>query len=277
VTESKMLCEELGDSRQWGDSTVLLAESAYLAGEIDVGLSLQKVLLDDARKRNSPLHIGWGLAGGAANSVRLGREADAILMLEEALQILEKIPNRASSINTNAQLALALLKTGDTRKAKLHAAEALRLARGSSPTNYAMLIGFSAAAEVYFTLWDETLRSRDGMFDAADLRTSAEEALALLHSYKNVFPIGQAYFGYFKGWRESLTAKPTAAMNSWSKALEAAGKFHLKYEEGILRVKLAQGLEKDPAAQAKHLARARQLFETMGAARELESVRRLTG
>ena len=277
VTESKRLCEELGDSRQWGDSTVLLAESAYLAGDIDYGLNLQKILLADARKRNSPLHILWGLAGVAANSVRLGQEADAILMLEEALQILEKIPNRASSINTNAQLALALLKTGDTRKAKLHAAESLRLARGSSPTNYAMLIGFSAATEVYFTLWDETLRSRDGMFDAADLRTSAEEALTLLHSYKNVFPIGQAYFGYYKGWRESLTAKPTAAMKSWYKALEAAGKFHLKYEAGILRVKLAQGLEKDPAARAEHLARARQLFETMGAVRELESVRRLTG
>lgn len=277
VTASKMLCEELGDSRQWGDSTVLLAESAYLAGDIDFGLNLQKVLLDDARKRNSPLHIEWGLAGVAANSVRLGNEAEAIPMLEEALQILEKIPNRASSINTNAQFALALLKTGDTRKAKLHAAEALRLARGSSPTNYAMLIGFSAAAEVYFTLWDETLRARDGMVDAADLRASAEEALTLLHSYKNVLPIGQAYFGYFKGWRESLIAKPNVAMRSWFKALEAAEKFHLQYEEGIVRVKLAQHLDADPAARAEHLARAQRLFEAMGAARELDGVRKLMG
>ncbi|HMS00868.1 MAG TPA: adenylate/guanylate cyclase domain-containing protein [Anaerolineales bacterium] len=277
VTESKVLCEELGDSRQWGDCTVLLAESAYLSGDLDFGLNLQKTLLDDARKRNSPLHIEWGLAGVAANSVRLGNEAEAIPMLEEALQILEKIPNRASSINTNGELALALLKTGDTRKAKLHAAEALRLARGSSPTNYAMLIGFSTAAEVYFTLWDEAVRARDGRFDAADLRASAEEALTLLHSYKNVFPIGQAYFGYFKGWHESLIAKPTAAMRSWSKALEAAEKFGLRYEEGIVRVKLAQHLESNPTARAEHLARASRLFEAMGMARELEDVRKLMG
>src|SRR5690606_37110602 len=34
-TESaKEICEELGDSRQWGDSTVLLAESAFISGDI---------------------------------------------------------------------------------------------------------------------------------------------------------------------------------------------------------------------------------------------------
>jgi tetratricopeptide (TPR) repeat protein len=198
-------------------------------------------------------------------------------MLEEALKILEKIPNRASSINTNAQLALALLKTGESRKAMMHAGESLRLARGSSPTNYALLIGFSAAAEVYFTLWDEALRSRDGTFDPSDLRTSAEEALKLLRSFKNVFPIGQAYFGYFKGWHESRTAKSSAALNSWTRALDAARKFNLRYEEAILRVKLAQNLERKPTERAGHLARASQLFDAMGAVSDLEDVRKIMG
>jgi class 3 adenylate cyclase/tetratricopeptide (TPR) repeat protein len=275
VSESKRLCEELGDSRQWGDSTVLLAESAFLSGDIEFGLSLQTTLLDDARKRNSPLHIGWGLAGVAANLVRRGREAEAIPMLEEALKILEKIPNRASSINTNAQLALALMRAGESGKAMMHADVAMKLAKGSSPTNYALLIGFAAAAEVYFTLWEETLRSRDGRFDSALLKSSAGEAMKLLRAYKNVFPIGQAYFEYFRGWSEWLNAKPVAAVNSWSKALGVAQKYRLRYEEGILHARLAQLLEDRPVERAEHLARARQLFEAMGAARELEAVREI--
>ncbi len=270
VTVSKMICEELGDSRQWGDSTVLLAECAFLAGDIEYAMNSQTFLLADARRRNSPLHIGWGLAGCAANSVRLGKEAEAVPMLEEALRILEKIPNRASSINTNAQLALALLKIGDAQQAMAFAGVSLNLARGSSPTNYALLIGFAAVAEVYFTIWDSTLRSRDGEFDSAALKSSAGEALKLLRAYRNVFPIGRAYELYFQGWYESLTGKHRAAAASWQKGLEAAKKFNLRYEEGAIRVKLAAALEDKPIERAEHLARASQIFEGMDAVRELE-------
>jgi hypothetical protein len=84
--EAKALSEQLGDSRQWGDSTDLLAEACFISGDIKYALQLQEILLADGRRRNSPLHIGWGLLGVSANKLRLGGAAEIVPMLEEALK-----------------------------------------------------------------------------------------------------------------------------------------------------------------------------------------------
>ena len=266
---ARELCEELGDYRQWGDALSVLGESSFLSGRIADGLEIQKALLEDARRRNSPLQTVWGLAGVAWNNIRLGNNAISVPMLEEALQILEKIPNRASSINTNAQLALAYLRLGENAKAAQYADEVLKLSEGISPTVYALLMGFAAAAEVYFTLWDSTLHATGGL-DSTHLKFSAGKALTLLRAYRKVFPIGQPYLAYYQGWHESLTGNQKGAIKTWQEGLVAAQKLDLPYEEGLIRLKLAQA-ETDLAEIRKHIARAIQIFEKMGAAHELES------
>lgn len=271
--KAREICEELGDYRQWGDALSVLGESAFLSGRIADGLLIQKTLLEDARRRNSPLQIVWGLAGVAWNNIRLGNEAISVPMLEEALQILEEIPNRASSINANAQLALAYLRLDDTKKALRSADKVLELSEGISPTVYALLMGFAAVAEVYFTLWDSALHppiqpgsGQAGRLDSDTLKSSAGKALTLLRAFRKVFPIGQPYLAYYQGWYESLTGKPQHAMKTWQKGLEAAQKFDLLYEEGLIRLKLARWNDD----RGVHVKRAIQIFETMGAARELK-------
>ena len=106
----------------------------------------------------------WGLFGVAAINIRLGDEATAIPMLEEELQILEELPNLASSINTNGQLALAHLRLGKYEEALTYADKVIDLAANKSPTVYSMDIGFAAVAEVYFELWEKALQnSRPGI------------------------------------------------------------------------------------------------------------------
>jgi hypothetical protein len=43
--EAKAICEQLGDYRQWGDSTVLLAENALISGNIQYAMQTQNILL----------------------------------------------------------------------------------------------------------------------------------------------------------------------------------------------------------------------------------------
>ncbi|MCK7485414.1 MAG: hypothetical protein MZU97_07530 [Bacillus subtilis] len=87
VEESKALCERIGDYRQWGDCTGMLGESAFISGDLAYSMNIQKILLADARRRRSPLHQCWGLLGVAVNNIRLGNEAEAIPMLEEAVEL----------------------------------------------------------------------------------------------------------------------------------------------------------------------------------------------
>jgi len=100
-------------------------------------------------------------------------------------------------------------------------------------------------------------------------KLSAERALKLLRAFRKVFPIGQPYAHYYEGWYEELTGKPQTAVKSWRKGLEAAQRFNLPYEEGLIRVKLGSYLRDDPNACKEHFARAIQIFEKMGAVHEL--------
>ena len=267
--EARALCEQLGDYRQWGDSTVLLAESALISGDVEYAINIQKILLEDARRRHNPLQQGWGLFGLAANNIRRGNAEVAIPMLEEALQILEELPNLASSINTNGQLALAHLRLGQHGQALAYASAVLDLAADISPTVYSVDIGFAAVADVYFELWEKALRDSTRQFESDKYELLAAKALKLLRSFQKVFPIGQPVTPYYQGWYEWLTGKPQAAINSWNKGLEAAKKFKMLYQEGLIRVKLGTSLPDEVNARGKHFERAIQIFEEMGAVHDL--------
>jgi tetratricopeptide (TPR) repeat protein len=272
--KAKAICEQLGDYRQWGDSAVVLAESALISGDIQYALNIQNILLKDARRRHNPLQQGWGLLGVAANNIRLGNEAMAIPMLEEALQILEEIPNLASSINTNGQLALAHLRLGQGEQALAYASRVIDLASDISPTVYSMDIGFTAVAEVYFELWERALHDPNRRLDSDKYRALAEKAIKLLRAFQKVFPIGQPQAYYYQGWYEWLTGKRERAITSWRRGLEAAQKFNMPYEEGLIRVQLGTVLKDNAAERKERFARAIQIFEKMGAVHELRSAKR---
>jgi tetratricopeptide (TPR) repeat protein len=198
----------------------------------------------------------------------------AIPMLEEALEILEEIPNLASSINTNGQLALAHLRLGQGEKALAYASRVIDLASDISPTVYSMDIGFTAVAEVYFELWERTLRDPNRQWDAERYRVLAEKAIKLLRAFQKVFPIGQPPAYYYQGWHEWLTGKREKAIASWSRGLEAAQKFRMPYEEGLIRVKLGTVQRDNLVERKERFARAIQIFEKMGAVHELRSAKR---
>ena len=269
VEEAKELCEQLGDYRQWGDATAMLGESAFIAGDTSYSMNIQRILLEDARRRRNPLQQCWGLLGVSVNNIRWGKAADALPMLEEALRILEETPNLASLIETNGQLALAHLRLGQEEKALAHAEKALQLSEKISPTVYSMDIGFSGVADVYFELWERTFQDSAQKADSAKLQQLAERAIKLLVAFQKVFPIGQAVTPIYQGWYDWLTGKPDEAVKSWRRGLEAALKFNMVYEEGLIRLKLATYSQGNLDARKRNLWRAMDIFEKMGALNEL--------
>jgi tetratricopeptide (TPR) repeat protein len=270
VEQAKMLCEQLGDYRQWGDCAVLLGENAFLAGDIQYAINVYQELLEDSRRRGQNLiQQSWGLIGIAMNNIRLGNPAVALPMLEEVLQILQETLSLTSSIQTNGQLALAYLRLGEAEKAFDSANKVLELAANISPTVYSMDIGFAAAANVYFELWEKSLQDPSQRLDSDKYELFAEQAVKLLRAFEKVFPIGQPVTPYYQGWYKWLTGKPRAAIKSWKKGLEAAKKFKMPYEEGLIHLKLGSYSQEDLKERRKHFERAIQVFEKMGALHEL--------
>ena len=52
--------------------------------------------------------------------------------------------------------------------------------------------------------------------------------------------------------------------------MEAAQKFNMPYEEGLIRVRLASYAQDTPDARRQHVRRAIEIFERMGAIHELK-------
>jgi tetratricopeptide (TPR) repeat protein len=273
--EAQALCEQLGDVRQWGDSTTLLAEGALLSGDLKTSLNVESNLLEESRRRRNPLLQCMALFGVSSIYIRQGEYAKAIPMLEEELQILDELPNMASSINSNALLSLAHYRLGDVDKALNYASKVQDLASALSPTVYSLDIGFSSVAEVYFDLWDKALENPNGLLDANRFKQMSEKALKLLKGFLNIFPIGQPYLALYTGRRYWNMGKHQKAVKTWETGLEAAKKYRLLYEEGLLRVRLAAALTNEPDEQLVHLHCAAQIFETMGAVHDLKIVRTL--
>jgi class 3 adenylate cyclase/tetratricopeptide (TPR) repeat protein len=267
VEEAKAICEQLGDYRQWGDCTAMLGENALISGDIQYSTKIQDELLVDARRRRNPLHQCWGLLGIARNNIRLGDPASAVSMLEEALQILEETPNLASSIETNSQLALAYLRIGDNEKALAYTHKTLELSANLSPTVYSMNLGFAALADTCFGFWEKALQTQP-VTDSEQYKKLAEKAIKPIRAFQGIFPIGQPVTPYYQGWYQWLTGKHEAALKSWRKGLEAAQKFNMPYEEGLLRLKL--GSHGDDESRKNNFERAIQIFKSMGTVRELK-------
>ena len=267
---AKGLCEQLGDYRQWGDAMVLLGESSIISGNMDTAKEIYDSFIVDARRRHNPLQESWALFGLSVIHLRRGEEAQAVPMLEEMLQILERQPNVASAINTNGQLALAYLRVGDLVESLVHAGKVLELGVGLRPTVYSLDIGISAAARVYFELWESALQDQTEKKSADEYRKLAEKSLKILQNFKGVFPIGRSYFAYFKGWHYWLSGKNDAAIKAWKQGLEAAQKYRLLYEEGLIRTRLGMFLPvSDSSMRREHLERAIHIFSGMGAVRDL--------
>jgi len=274
VEEAKALCEQLGDYRQWGDCTAMLGESALMSGDLQYASRVQQELLDNARHRRSPLHQGWGLLGVARNNIRLGREALAVPMLEEALQILEETPNLASSAETNSQLALAYLRLGQDDKAREHAEKVIKLTENISPTVYSMNIGFAAVADVCFALWEKALHApHQPTIDADRYELLTEKAIKLLVAFKKVFPIGEPTLYYYQGWYDWLVGNQSQALKKWQTGLESALRFNMIYEEALIRAYLGMAIADEANARREHFEKAIALLEKIGSVYELSTVR----
>jgi hypothetical protein len=129
-----------------------------------------------------------------------------------------------------------------------------------------MNVGYSGVADVYFELWE---RSSHDPATAEHLQQCAEKAIKLLVAFEKVFPIGQAVTPIYRAWHEWLTGKQEEAVKSLRRGLEAALKFNMAYEEGLIRLKLATYSQGNLDTRKRNLWRAIEIFEKMGALNEL--------
>jgi len=271
LEETRIICEQIGDYRQWGECLSLLASSAILAGDFSRGSELGNLLVDNARHQNNLLHQAWGLEWVSLNSLCKGQSIEAANLLEEALILLSDNAELSAEVEVYGMLALARLRLGQLQAARQAADMATeRIAQSLPPGSFSLLVGYAAVAEVYLRLWEETFNNAQPATERATLAKLARQACKNCQAYKRVFPIGQPRAWLYQGQYDWLAGKQRKAHKAWRKSLEAAQRLAMPYEQGLTHYQIGRHLPADHTARQAHLSRAVELFTKLEATYYLE-------
>ncbi len=258
LEEGRRLCEALGDHQQWGDCVAIMADAAFLEGDMTRAMALYDELMSAARRRNNHLQELWAIRGKATAALRDGKADDAVRLLRHAVVLLEDTTDHPTRIDMHGLLAAALLGCGEWKEADRSARQAAALiAKASPPTAYPQYLGYAAVAETFIELLRQAHEGTRSAEIAADVGKQAKQALRNLHTYGRFFAIGRPQAWRHQGVHEELAGNRKKAQRSWEKGLASTVALGIPYEQCMLHYLLARSLPVDDPTRDRHLAQAR--------------------
>ncbi len=258
------IADSLGDQRQGGESLAVRAQVAYFQGEFERSRQLFADVYARARQHGNIQYQAWGLWGQSHSLVRLGRFDEAVPALKTALELIAQMIDRGSEIIARGLLAVTYLYQGQPQLARSAADAVARLyAESSRRFSVADLEGHSGAAEVFLTLWETG--GHQPLHGQQALAASASAALKAARHYARIYPIGEPRAWLLQGLHDWLAGRPRQASRAWQRSLSAAERLEMPYEQGRAHHEIGRHLDAGDPARERHLARAREIFDQIGA------------
>jgi len=267
------ICSRLGDRRNWEQIWGLLALLAYHQGNFARGKKLFAEVFASANRRSDAQPQIWGLLGQIENELWLSSTVtDSVKQcLETAESLLtEKNLSSAESIRIFGLMGQVYLRQGKQQLALQAVQKALQLSAQSPFTLLYAFDGYAGPAEVYLLLWEIHSSQLPGEYKA--LSKVARQACQGLRRFARVFPIAQPRAWLHRGRYSWLAGKQQKARKAWQKSLALAQQLQMPHEEGLAHYEI--GRRSEGEIRQKHLNRAIEIFEQLGANYNLGRARR---
>ena len=86
------ICNSLGNNRQAGEAISLLTSNAIMEGNVPSIKRYNARLLENAMRRNNPVHLVWYCEWAGSLAILLGEWDKALEVIERAVKVIEKTP-----------------------------------------------------------------------------------------------------------------------------------------------------------------------------------------
>ena len=276
--EALEIANQLGDQRQLGESTTVLALASTYQGDLNTSRRLFSEICEMTRQNGNALQRAWGLVGLGGVQVLDGQSQEGIQNLEMALQLLTENTDLTEEIRAYGYLALAHLQLEQYEVAQQAAQNVLRLTGTVPPSVYTTLEGYVGVAKTYLTLWNLAQDQQHPQNQAwrsqlDELETAAKKASKALHGYARIFPIGQPSDWLYRGliaWQRGASKR---AMRAWKKSLAAAQQLGMVYDQARACEEIGLHLPQSDPERGKYLQRAVELFAASGAKKYANQLR----
>lgn len=261
---------ELGHRRRMGDWRGELAAlmqghfiALYrgdLAGALDYLRRFEalELRLAEARMSWSVRHQQGHLA------LRRGALDEAARRFAEIDAQLAQTPDPHVTAYADSAMALCKLRQGERLSARRRADAALDRMLMSPPIHQAALENLSAVLEVHIDLWSSAVAAADA--ERSALATRVEQGLAVLRRFGVSVRIARPRAFLWHGLWAAARGRPRLAAWHLEKALAAAERYRMPFDEALVRVALARLADpRDRERGAEQLRIARDIFMCVGA------------
>ncbi len=259
LKEGVALSKRLLDKRTMGDTVATLLNVLHAQDKYEEALSVSQELETLGKDSGNKEHVAWGITGQANSLLKMGRIEEAIEYYERSLTVFEEVPeDYVHEAETIGMLGTAYLYQGKLTEAETEIERAASLIPDQIPSSYVLFPAFSAIANLHLTKFADD-RSNTAV------QAKVEKALQDMARFARHHPIGLARSLILQGQYAILQGKHRKAEKLWKKAIQVADKKAMRFDQGLVHLKIAQYLSQSADSQKQNLLMAKQKFEEIGA------------
>ncbi len=253
--ETMTQAEQAGDLRRIQQARAQLGTTHYFTGHWDQTEAHYTAYMEQGTRRESVQEIAEGRAALAAVALRRGDIDAALVGLNAVAPMFAEIELLNGTITTTGLLALAHWQAGDETLARDNAAEFLAIIQHGGSAAYNMLDGYYGALGYALRRCE---RERDN-------QQAVTQMLRSLRGLAQVFPVCRPLYLIYGGWFAWLDGARSRGTRMLSAGIAKAQTLTMPHDEGIGCYHLGR-----LTGERLHLSRAVGIFETLGAAWDLE-------
>ncbi len=259
------IAQRLGSQRQWRESFGNLQTLVYFRGEFEHSIQLADELLANIPPWGDLQLQGLTYVGRSMTQVRLGQFDQAMRTLDSESALMDKLLP-GEQMWYHGQRALIHVYRGEMDRAHQEIEIALKWQVQTTPTTLHIYEGYSSVAETLLGLWE---------CGAANemLPRQARQACKAFQRFARMFLVSRPRAQLCQGMAEWLSGHPSNAHRAWTKCLDAAIRLKIPYDEARAHYEIGRHLPAQDPARRTHLTAARDLFERLHAAYDLEKTK----
>jgi tetratricopeptide (TPR) repeat protein len=259
--EAAAVARRTNDQKNLGKAETLRGHVDYYTGSFEESARVYRWLEDVGRKTYDEQHLAWGLYASARALIPLGRFDEALSQLREAHAILERSTEAPSKIICPGLLASTHLRRGELDAASEMADLCADRIKANVPSVFSTIAGYAGVAEVYLA---QLTRKRPGA------RERARWSVRQLGFFAFSLPLGAPTHLRLRGELELIEGNNWRAARSLRRALTAARRLSMPYEEGLAHAALARTLSPGDRARSEHRDAADELLTRLRCSRDLD-------